>query len=575
MALEEAGVGGLFGEFADGVEVVVDGLMAHAHGDDGDLGGAEVGVGLDGVDPVVWVVGGEGEAGVNGEGVGVAVLVAEVVVEDVGFALEGGRAVAGGDPAVGESGDPAEHDVFAAAHPDRDGLLDGEGVDAGGGDVVPLTMVGDEGVLPELPEHRNLFFDAGATGVKVHAEVLVFEVVPSDADAEGEPAVAEDVEGGGLFGDEDGLALGEYEDAGDEVEVVGCGGGVREQGEGFVERVGVVVDAVPVGGGGFDAEDVVVGEEVGEPEILGGFGEPVDAVGVGFDVGLGERHAEVHTPVSGAVGYTCSATGTPGAGGGAERCCVKGGRGMGGMVRGVAVNVGANTNAPGFRGPIYPDGSFEFVPIPETVATREPVATYADLPLGFEVPTEVAGTPVHLDPTFAEYGPCTEYTYGDPYPVKAGPLLELGAGDQVFFYATLDRHGDDAVGWISDGWGAYVIGRFELARDPIPGAAVSELDAATRAVLWENAHFKREEFDARVLLLGDPDRSRLYGTAVPLSRPTAGVEANQLVLGYSSDSGRGPWWRRPLRFDAEGTRLLIGLEGASDARKHEIATQDE
>ncbi|MDY6819435.1 MAG: hypothetical protein SVG88_12300, partial [Halobacteriales archaeon] len=26
------------------------------------------------------------------------------------------------------------------------------------------------------------------------------------------------------------------------------------------------------------------------------------------------------------------------------------------MVRAVAINVGANTNEPGFRGPIYPDG---------------------------------------------------------------------------------------------------------------------------------------------------------------------------------------------------------------------------
>jgi hypothetical protein len=44
-------------------------------------------------------------------------------------------------------------------------------------------------------------------------------------------------------------------------------------------------------------------------------------------------------------------------------------------MRGVAVNVGANTNEPGFRGPIYADGSFEYVPIPE----RDPTPPAADL----------------------------------------------------------------------------------------------------------------------------------------------------------------------------------------------------
>lgn len=36
------------------------------------------------------------------------------------------------------------------------------------------------------------------------------------------------------------------------------------------------------------------------------------------------------------------------------------------MPRAVAINVGANTNAPGVRGLIRSDGRFEYVPIPET-----------------------------------------------------------------------------------------------------------------------------------------------------------------------------------------------------------------
>ena len=46
------------------------------------------------------------------------------------------------------------------------------------------------------------------------------------------------------------------------------------------------------------------------------------------------------------------------------------------MARALAINVAANTNLPGVRGPIYPDGSFVYLPIPE----REPLAADADVP---------------------------------------------------------------------------------------------------------------------------------------------------------------------------------------------------
>lgn len=237
------------------------------------------------------------------------------------------------------------------------------------------------------------------------------------------------------------------------------------------------------------------------------------------------------------------------------------------MPRGVAINVGANTNEPGFRGPIHADGSFEFVPIPEAKPTRERIPTYADLPLDIDIPRDVHDTPVHLDPEFAEYGPGDHYTYGDPYPVKARPLLELAAGDYVFFYATLTYADDDAPpAWIAPEWGAYVIGCFELAREPIPGEAYPDLDPAVQARVASNAHVKRELFDAAVLVEGDPTPSRLFESAIPLST-TVGVTPNQLVTELSSDSGDGPWWRRPLRFDSTGVSALLDLEAASDTEK--------
>ena len=238
------------------------------------------------------------------------------------------------------------------------------------------------------------------------------------------------------------------------------------------------------------------------------------------------------------------------------------------MSRSVAINVGANTDQPGVRGPIDPDGRFEFVPIPETEPTRGPVPTYADLPISIEVPDP--DRPVHLDPEFAGYGPAERYTYGDPHGVKARPILDLAAGDHLLFYATLDRRGADPVPWITPGWGAYLIGRFELARDPIRGEAFGALSPPDRAAFASNAHCRRETFDAAVLVEGDPETSGLYDRAIPLSG-AEGVEPNRIVTDWSTDSGRGPWWRRPLRFGTGSTADLLGLEGAADDELVEVA----
>jgi hypothetical protein len=240
-------------------------------------------------------------------------------------------------------------------------------------------------------------------------------------------------------------------------------------------------------------------------------------------------------------------------------------------MRSVAINVGANTNVPGFRGPVYADGRFEYVPIPESEPTREDatVPTYGDLELSVDV-AEVADRPVHLDPAFEGVHGCECYTYGDPYGVKARPLLELEAGDVVFFYATLSTVGDDPREWLAPEWGAYVIGHFRLGRDPLSAEAYRDLEAPDGQVFENNAHAKRATFDAEVLLYGDPDDSELYDVAVPLSRPEAGVDPNRLVRELSSDSGRGPWWRRPMRFDGAATEELLAIH---DDREFERALE--
>lgn len=258
--------------------------------------------------------------------------------------------------------------------------------------------------------------------------------------------------------------------------------------------------------------------------------------------------------------------------------------------RAVAVNVAANTNEPGFRGPVYPDGSFAYVPIPESAATRapgrfpvdEPRPTYADLDLPFVVPEGLRDTPVHMDPEFPGVHGRTAATYGDPYAVKAGPIADLTAGDWLLFYATLtlrpadwqgpeaggDESGINGVPAVEDDlavddptaadadlapdWGAYLFAGIRVDRVlEEPGRDAAAELAPT------NAHLKRDPFDARVVVAGDPGASGPFDRVIPLSTPDAGADANRIVTDLSSDSGKGPWWRRPMRFDEAATATVL------------------
>jgi len=61
-----------------------------------------------------------------------------------------------------------------------------------------------------------------------------------------------------------------------------------------------------------------------------------------------------------------------------------------------------------------------------------------------------------------------------------------------------------------------------------------------------------------VLVVGTDD-SQLFDRAVPLSSPEGGATANRIVTELSNDSGKGPWWRRRLWFDADATEQLRAM----------------
>ena len=122
------------------------------------------------------------------------------------------------EEAVGEPGRPPDRGLGRSADPDRDRPLNRQRVDPGGGDAVPAALEVDDRLGPEPAQHLDLLLERRPRFAEVLAERLELDVVPAEADAEPEPPAGEQVDLGGLLGDERGLPLGQDEHAGDELE---------------------------------------------------------------------------------------------------------------------------------------------------------------------------------------------------------------------------------------------------------------------------------------------------------------------------------------------------------------------
>lgn len=187
------------------------------------------------------------------------------------------------------------------------------------------------------------------------------------------------------------------------------------------------------------------------------------------------------------------------------------------------VNVGVNTTDAARRGtksPVFPDGSFEFVPIkePQRFAGCSAMPTYAQLRswtglapnLAAFVPERVRAYRAHADPEFETF------TYGDVVSPRAANLATVIRGDDVWFLARLWAH--DGVRWTgaSD---FYFIGRFEVAANiAIPADSTADgIPAKIRDQISANAHFRRLQYgdhSACRVLVGQPEHSCRFARAL-------------------------------------------------------------
>lgn len=179
----------------------------------------------------------------------------------------------------------------------------------------------------------------------------------------------------------------------------------------------------------------------------------------------------------------------------------------------VLLRVGIDTGSGGIHGPLYADGSFEFIPIPDgwLVDSR----TYGNtvgrhgVPLAQYFPARLRERmrqqPMHVDPEF------DTFTYGDPTPPKAR-LRELKRGDMLVFYAGLkgyDRVSPPAL---------YIVGYFVVAA---AGLATNFGEDILATLFSSNFHVMHtsvfaDQRDRLVLVKGAPE-SRLLERAERIS----------------------------------------------------------
>ena len=185
------------------------------------------------------------------------------------------------------------------------------------------------------------------------------------------------------------------------------------------------------------------------------------------------------------------------------------------------INVGANASHGALRSPIFEDGTFFFVPIPEddpdaTVSGRVP--RYRDiLPEALPyLPAAYHNAKTHNDPEFETF------TYGD-YPVSSGRpglLKQIAEGDYLCFLARL-------VGWskaggrFTDDAGFYIVGYFEVGQ-VFRDVTISSPKSVLRAVA-KNAHVRRlsEWYNDAGWVIKGTSNSRLLRRAMPFDRRLA------------------------------------------------------
>ncbi len=183
-------------------------------------------------------------------------------------------------------------------------------------------------------------------------------------------------------------------------------------------------------------------------------------------------------------------------------------------LKAMLLRVGIDKSSDGVLGPIFFDGSFEYIPLSEKEDKSGEIRTYNDI-IGFKgkllscyLSKKVAVRKVHMDPEFITF------TYGDEGK-KASYLRKLKKGDLLVFYAGLTPYvGSEYPEAL------YIIGYFTI-REVIDLASKQNKDHAIDEIKKKypsNSHPKRRDNGDMVLVIGDSDKSKILEKAILISQ---------------------------------------------------------
>lgn len=241
----------------------------------------------------------------------------------------------------------------------------------------------------------------------------------------------------------------------------------------------------------------------------------------------------------------------------------------------VLLRVGVDAASGGIQGPLFKDGTFELICIPDgrTGGTHtygktkgrygQPLVTYFPEPRR----DRMAGACIHLDPEFETY------TYGDPTSPKRS-LRRLKPGDFLVFYCGLQEWDSENCCYSVRCPALYLAGYFVvtlagIAADFDPNTIQREFGKNIHVRFWSGFRHEKKHL---VLVNGDPAKSRLFNKAYRISGVGRDCAARPLKVlsremrkvfgtfgGYNSIQRSPPRWVAPS-FVRNAIRFLKDLE---------------
>ena len=212
-------------------------------------------------------------------------------------------------------------------------------------------------------------------------------------------------------------------------------------------------------------------------------------------------------------------------------------------------NVGVNA-AHAARSPLFDDGTFALLPIPERIPWRPPMLRLGDVPhLHIHAPRSWSDRAVHLDPDLAS----GVATYGDNCrrAGRAFSLRRAQGGDLILFLARLQAAGGPA--------GFHLVGCLEVddaiqdvTRDPGPGwwdrnAHIRRARATdTWDSFWVFRGGSRSRLFERAVAFGTPQTESLFGDCRWPSHRTELQTIGSYTRAVRRVEGRGEEWLRTI-----------------------------